>query len=222
VSVDVYLEAGAKRTFAGAMDWPGWCRRGRDADEALEALVAYGPRYRSAIARARLGFRPPADVAALRVVERLPGDATTDFGVPGAAPSRDRDPVEDADLQRARRALRACWSTFDAVAERAQGRRLKAGPRGGGRALRKIVDHVVDADEAYLRSLGVPFRVDPADGPAIEQVRGAIVAGLWEVPRDEPDRRGPRGGRRWTPRYAVRRIAWHVLDHAWEIEDRLG
>ena len=24
----------------------------------------------------------------------------------------------------------------------------------------------------------------------------------------------------WPPRYAIRRIAWHVLDHAWEIEDR--
>jgi hypothetical protein len=22
------------------------------------------------------------------------------------------------------------------------------------------------------------------------------------------------------PRYAIRRIAWHVLDHAWEIEDK--
>jgi hypothetical protein len=24
----------------------------------------------------------------------------------------------------------------------------------------------------------------------------------------------------WTPRYFVRRTAWHVLDHVWEIEDR--
>lgn len=33
--------------------------------------------------------------------------------------------------------------------------------------------------------------------------------------------RGPRGGKLWTPRYFVRRLAWHVLDHAWEIEDRM-
>jgi hypothetical protein len=25
-----------------------------------------------------------------------------------------------------------------------------------------------------------------------------------------------------TPRFAVRRVAWHALDHAWEIEDRRG
>jgi hypothetical protein len=24
----------------------------------------------------------------------------------------------------------------------------------------------------------------------------------------------------WPARYAVRRAAWHELDHAWEIEDR--
>jgi hypothetical protein len=26
--------------------------------------------------------------------------------------------------------------------------------------------------------------------------------------------------RKWTARYAAHRIAWHSLDHAWEIEDR--
>jgi hypothetical protein len=26
--------------------------------------------------------------------------------------------------------------------------------------------------------------------------------------------------RPWSPRYFARRSAWHVLDHAWEIEDR--
>ena len=31
---------------------------------------------------------------------------------------------------------------------------------------------------------------------------------------------GPMGGKKWPPRYAARRLAWHVLDHLWEIEDR--
>jgi hypothetical protein len=39
--------------------------------------------------------------------------------------------------------------------------------------------------------------------------------------RGELAERGPRGGIRWPARYYVRRAAWHVLDHAWEIEDRL-
>ena len=33
---------------------------------------------------------------------------------------------------------------------------------------------------------------------------------------------GPRGGVIWTARSFVRRAAWHVLDHAWEIEAERG
>src|ERR671932_2604159 len=43
--IEVYLEIGKKRTFAGALDWPGWCRGGRDEPSALQALLADGPRY---------------------------------------------------------------------------------------------------------------------------------------------------------------------------------
>jgi hypothetical protein len=39
--------------------------------------------------------------------------------------------------------------------------------------------------------------------------------------RGEIPARGPRGGRRWSPRYFVRRATWHILDHVWEIEDRM-
>ena len=27
---------------------------------------------------------------------------------------------------------------------------------------------------------------------------------------------------KWTARYFLRRAAWHVLDHVWEIEDKSG
>jgi hypothetical protein len=36
-------------------------------------------------------------------------------------------------------------------------------------------------------------------------------------------RKGPRGGGRYRDRIAdhvIRRSAWHVFDHAWEIEDK--
>jgi hypothetical protein len=39
--------------------------------------------------------------------------------------------------------------------------------------------------------------------------------------RGEIPAKGPRGGLRWTARYFVRRLSWHILDHAWEIEDRM-
>lgn len=52
------------------------------------------------------------------------------------------------------------------------------------------------------------------------RTRAAIRAALVAAARGELPERGPRGGAIWTPRYYVRRAAWHTLDHAWEIEDR--
>jgi hypothetical protein len=56
---------------------------------------------------------------------------------------------------------------------------------------------------------------DPTDRPAVESERAAILD-LLRRPSDG----SPLAGRRWPPRYAARRIAWHALDHAWEIQDR--
>lgn len=219
---DVYLEVGKKRTFAGAMEWPGWCRRGADEGSALEALVASAPRYARALRGTRLGFTPPVDQASLTVVERLKGDATTDFGAPGAAPSADRAPVSAAELERFRKLLRAAWRTFDRAVDGAAGRTLRKGPRGGGRSLSGIVHHVIGADAGYLSSLGWKHRWDENADPAEERarIRKAIFEGLEASTGGEIPRRGPRGGVRWSPRYFVRRVAWHALDHAWEIEDR--
>ena len=57
--IAVYLEIGPKRTFAGAVEWPGWCRIGRGEEEALEALLAYAPRYARVVEAA--GLTAPAD-----------------------------------------------------------------------------------------------------------------------------------------------------------------
>jgi hypothetical protein len=218
--LDVYVETGAKRTFAGAVDWPGWCRSGRDEEAAIEALAAYEPRYRRAIAGARLGFLA-AGPATLRVVERMKGDATTDFGAPSIAPAADGRPVDDAELRRLVALLKACWRTFDAAAGRAEGRDLARGPRGGGRDLEKIVEHVRSAEEGYLMRLG--RKVDKADvgpGGELASTRRAVLDGLSGAVRDGVPAAGPRGGARWTVPFFVRRATWHVLDHAWEIEDR--
>ena len=54
--IDIYLEIGKKRTFAGAIDWPGWCRSGSDEESALQALFDYGPRYARVLRSSQLGF----------------------------------------------------------------------------------------------------------------------------------------------------------------------
>ncbi len=220
--IEAYLEIGKKRTFAGAIDWPGWCRSARDEGSALEALLWYGPRYARVLRGTRLGFAAPADASALRLVERLGGDATTDFGAPGAAPSADSRPVDDAELRRFETILRASWRAFDAAVDGARGKELRTGPRGGGRELEAIVRHVLDADGGYLSRLASKHSVDERADLAEElaRARGAIVGALDAAVREGVPPAGPRGGKRWTPRYFVRRSAWHVLDHAWEIEDR--
>lgn len=220
--IAVYLEVGQKHTFAGALAWPGWCRSGRNEVAALEALVAYGPRYAQLLAGTTFAFAAPADVAALTVVERLPGNPTTDFGAPDAAPADDLQPIDDAELQRFQTLLRACWAGFDAAVAAAAGHELRKGPRGGGRDIDGVVRHVISADRSYLGRLAwkAPRAVDDLNAE-LDQVRQAILNAVAATAHGETPAQGPRGGRLWPPRYMVRRVAWHLLDHLWEIEDRV-
>lgn len=220
-TVSVYLEVGKSRTIASALDWPGWCRVGRDQPAALGSLLEHGPRYARIIRSARLGFRAPQDISAFVVTERLVGNATTDYGVPALAPAGDARPLAAEELRRLQALLRACWRALDAAAEMAQGKALRTGPRGGGRSLAGIVEHVFGAEGSYLSSLGGKVSPSADLEPSSRLVREAILATLEASARGEIAERGPRGGKRWSPRYFVRREAWHVLDHVWEIEDRL-
>jgi hypothetical protein len=220
-AVDVYLEIGAKRVFAGAIEWPGWCRAGRTEGDALEALVAYGPRYRAVLGSSKPPFHAPPDVSRLKVVERIKGGVGTDFGVPGEAPTADGRPVDARELVRFRRLLTRCWQAFDAAAAAAVGVELRRGPRGGGRDLDKIVGHVREADEAYLHQLGskVPKHTGP-DSAESEELRATILEALTARARGRSPAEPNKVQKPWSPRYLVRRATWHVLDHAWEIEDR--
>lgn len=209
---EVTIERGSKRVFAGANAWPGWCRSERTEEEALEALLTYGSRFAKAMGRRRLGYVAPPDVGRFRVVERLTGNATTDFGAPGVAPRSDDRPVDEEEARRLAAIMKACWSALDRAAAAADGLVLRTGPRGGGRQLATIVEHVADAEVAYRSKLGA----QPSAGDA----RATILAVFASRARGEPPERTPRSGVLWTPRYFMRRAAWHVLDHAWEIEDR--
>jgi DinB superfamily len=213
------MESGAKRVFAGAIAWQGWSRSGKTEELALEALMAYAPRYAKVVKGFRPAFRIPRD---LQVVERLPGDATTDFGAPSQTPKADRLPVDGKELARLTKVLQAAWAAFDEAAEQARGRKLKTGPRGGGRSLAKIVGHVVGAEGGYVRTIrGKAPEVDERQARAMaDVVRGVALEALTRAVTEGLPEKGPRGGKIWTPRYFVRRAAWHVLDHAWEIQDR--
>jgi hypothetical protein len=220
-SIAVYVEEGTKFTIAGALEWPGWARKGRTETDALSDLLAYGPKYASIVRGTRLGFVVPKDLAHLVVVERVPGTAGTDFGVPSVAPTIDQERSCTApELKRFEKILRSGWRAFDETVKSARGKTLATGPRGGGRSLDAIVAHVIGADAAYLTALGwkAPKAATPAE--SLVATRDAILAGLAASSSGMIPLRGPRGGIRWTARYFVRRVAWHVMAHVWEIERR--
>ena len=221
--IDVYLEIGQKRTFAGPIDWPGWCRSGKDEESALQALLEYGPRYGRVLRNTRLGFQSPKDVSSFVVIERLKGNATTDFGAPGVAPKADAMAVNAKETARFEKILRACLRTFESNVKAAAGKTLRTGPRGGGRRVESILDHVLGSNEGYLNQVGWKFKRDSTDklDQQLEQTKRALLDALRASANGEIPAKGPRGGIRWSARYFVRRLAWHILDHAWEIEDRL-
>ena len=212
----VVLEVAPKKSFASALDWPGWSRAARTPDDALEALLAYAPRYAAVARRAKTTFQPPSTVSGLEIVQRLKGGSGTEFGVPGETARGEGAPLEARELKRIVALLTAAWATFDAAAVTAKGVQLRLGPRGGGRQVPKMVDHVREAEAAYLHQLG-----SKADrGASMDAMRDAFVAALTARATGEPVPNPNKVRRPWTPRYAARRSAWHALDHAWEIEDR--
>jgi hypothetical protein len=215
----VYIEVTKKRTFAGAIDWPGWCRSGRDEAAAIQSLLDCAPRYARIIATTPYSYRPPSDLSGLSVVEHLTGDSTTEFGAPSIAPASDASELNDAEGTRLQALLRASWDAFDAISADARGRKLSKGPRGGGRELDEIARHVTEAQVAFLGRIGVKLSPGEADNPAyIRQVGFDSLAAA--VHHHLPEK-GPRGGTLWKPRYFIRRAIWHIVDHAWEIEDRV-
>jgi hypothetical protein len=210
----VTLEVGAKKVFASAVDWPGWCRAGRTEEAALEALDAYAQRYAEVADGAGVRF-PRSASAAFEVVERVSGNATTDFGAPGTVTPGDAERLTAAGATRQAVLVGAAWQVLDRIAAQAPAE-LRKGPRGGGRDRDKMIDHVLSAEAAYARKIGVKHRPPAlADTAAIKALREDILAVLSRASDGAPP--VPKG---WPPRYAARRIAWHVLDHAWEMQDR--
>ena len=163
------------------------------------------------------------DVSSFKVIERLAGNATTDYGVPDLAPSADSQPLDEAELLRLQNLLKACWLALDLAAQAAEGKELRLGPRGGGRNLGGIIDHVLGSAEGYLGRISWKMpQSEPAEFQLrLQRTRSAVQDALERAAHGGVEEQGPRGGKRWTARYFTRRLVWHILDHAWEIEDRI-
>ena len=170
--VAVFLEVTPKQAVASALDWSGWCRAGRDEDAALEALAGYAGRYAPVAGRAGVGF--PSTVS-FDVVERVPGGPATAFAAPECrrpfpqvTAGAERATVTPAAARRLAGLVTAAWAAFDEVAA-ASPAELRKGPRGGGRDWDQLIGHVIGAETAYARKLGVkrssrPSATSPRSG----------------------------------------------------------
>ena len=203
-----------RRWVAIAADWPGLERNGRDEKEAVAKLQSYVPRYLIVAKRARLGSELAAQTET-KIVGRHAGTGSTDFWGISFAPSKlDRSPMDQATFDRQIKLLRAAWAEFDAIAARVSAE-LRPGPRGGGRDRDRIVRHVLATEGDFSKRVKAPAALEDMQSRAgrathrdryIKAMRGWRAEGR------------PLGN--WTIPYLLRHTAYHVLDHAWEMEDR--
>ena len=216
-AIRVMIELGRKKAVAvaTAFDWPGWNRSGKSEEEALQVLAAYRPRYAKVAKLAGLAgeFREAREMA---VVERLEGTGMTDFyGLSARSAGPEHEPMSDAACQRKIALLRASWTYFDDVASRVSPE-LRKGPRGGGRDRDAIVRHANGAEiYEFAKKVGVITPLDARERPdELRAHRDAFCAAIRDY-----NTRGA-SARTWTVQYVIRHSAYHMLDHAWEMEDR--
>jgi hypothetical protein len=216
-SIRVMIEMGRKKPVAVAVafDWPGWERSGRSAEDALRVLDTYRGRYARVAEVAGLadefsGIGTPV------IVERIEGIGMTDFyGLSMRAAGPEAEQMSDAACERKIALLRASWTYFDDVASRVSAE-LRKGPRGGGRDRDRIVEHVNNVEISdFAKKVAVNTPIEAQQDPdALRAYREAFCDAIREY-----NARGA-SARNWTVQFVIRHSAYHVLDHAWEMEDR--
>jgi hypothetical protein len=214
-AIRVLVEQGKKKAVAVALDWPGWNRSGKSETEALQVFAAYRPRYAKIAELAGLAdeFRAAGNIT---VVERIKGTGMTDFyGLSFHSSGAEHEPMSGAVCERKLALLRASWAYFDRVASRVSAE-LRKGPRGGGRDRDRIIHHANGVEiQDFAPKVGL---IEPADAwrrpNDLRAHRDAFCAAIRDY-----NARGAQA-RTWTVQFVIRHSAYHMLDHAWEMEDR--
>jgi hypothetical protein len=216
--VRTVLERGPKekRAVAFALDWPGWSRGAKTLDQAQEALELYRSRYRPIAVEA--GMADEFDAAGpIEIVENKVGTGSTDFwGISFSPSSFEPEPMDDLEMERKIKLLMACWTVFDGVAERVSAE-MRKGPRGGGRDRDQIIRHTIRTEsEDFAKRVGLRIPEGAALTPeGLRSHRETFVAAMRAYNAGEGKRM-----RSWGLPFLIRHSAYHVLDHAWEMEDK--
>jgi hypothetical protein len=212
----VTLEIGpkGKKVVAVAPDWPGLERGAKTGEAAIERLQSYLPRYAQVATLAGMDAEFAASTT-VDVVEHYPGTGSTDFwGISFAFSRIDRQGMSSEALERALILMQACWTFFDDVRLRVSAE-LRKGPRGGGRDRDRIVRHTFGTEQDWAAKVGVltpPGAMLTDEG--LKAHRDAYRAAIRAFHAEG------KMARTWPLRYLIRHTAYHMLDHAWEMEDK--
>lgn len=215
----VTLEIGpkGKKVVAVAPDWPGLERGAKTAEAAIERLRAYCLRYAQVAKLAEMTTEFDT-ITNVDVVEHYPGTGSTDFwGISFAFSSIDKQDLSGDELERELMLMQACWAFFDDVRSRVSAE-MQKGPRGGGRDRDQIVRHTLSVEQDWAGGVGVPVPDDAMlTGKALTAYRDAYCQGIREY-----HAQGKWAGNRakWPLRFLIRHTAFHIMDHAWEMEDK--
>ncbi len=216
-AVRAALERGPKgREFvAYAPAWPGWSRGAKSEDDAIATLEAYRERYRPVAVLAGLASEFNA-AGALDVVDRYVGTGSTDFwGISFSPSPGEIGPMSEDDLERKLALLQGCWAYFDDVAARVSPE-MRKGPRGGGRDRDEIINHTLGCERTQF---AVKVDVKTPEGVQLTSEgrrthREAYLAAFREYNAEG------RKARTWELQFLLRHTAFHLMDHAWEMEDK--
>ncbi len=216
--VRTVIERGPKgrKSVAFAVDWPGWSRGAKTPELALATLESYRERYRPIAVAAGMATQFDREKR-LKTVEDHLGTGSTDFwGISFSASATERDPMSAAELDRKLLLLQACWDYFDRVAAKVSPE-MRKGPRGGGRDRDRIIRHTIRTEsEEFAKRVGLRIPEEGALTPkGLRSYRTAYIDAIRAYNEGEGKRM-----RSWTLPFLIRHSAFHVMDHAWEMEDK--
>ena len=94
---------------------------------------------------------------------------------------------------------------------------IRKGPRGGGRDRDQIIRHTIRTEsEDFAKRLGLRVAEGGALTPkGLRDYRETYVASMRAYNAGEGKRM-----RSWNLPFQIRHSAFHVMDHAWEMEDK--
>lgn len=215
VRMMVELGPKEKKCVAYAPDWPGWSRGAKTEPGAIETLETYRERYRPVAERAGLGEEFAA-AGPLVVVDRYTGTGSTDFwGISFAASPGEKEPMSEEVLERKLALLQACWAYFDDVAARVSPD-MRKGPRGGGRDRDTIINHTLGTERTQM---AVKVGVHTPEGVQLTPEGRLAHRENYLAAFREYNAEG-RKARTWELAFLLRHTAYHLMDHAWEMEDK--